>query len=206
LIKKGESAMTENQNELELKDRLSLIESMIAEGRRTHERWAWVYVLWGVANCTAILWTALAHFPYAWPITMIAAWVLTIIVAARRRAKRPSTTLGRAVSSIWIAFGISAMMLFPALGISGRIDEYIEISVASAMLGMAYAASAILLRWKAQFACALVWWSLSVYACFGKSTPVAIAYLSAIFLCMIVFGFYGMIAEARRCKQEAKHA
>jgi hypothetical protein len=198
--------MTANHEDLELKDRLSLIETMIAEGRRSHERWGWVYVLWGVANCTAILWTALAHFPYAWPITMTVAWVLTLVVAARKCAKRPSTTLGRAVSSVWIAFGVSMMVLFPALGISGRIDEYIQISVGTAMLGMAYAASAILLRWKAQFACALIWWSLSVFACFGKSTPVAIAYMSAIFLCMIVFGIYLMIAEASQRGKVALHA
>jgi hypothetical protein len=198
--------MTANNEELELKDRLSLIESMIAEGRRTTERWGWVFVLWGVANITAILWAALAHFPWAWPITMITAWVVTIVVAVRKTAKRPSTTLGRAVSAIWIAFGISMMLLFPALGISGRIDEYIQISVGSAMLGMAYAASAILLRWKAQFACALVWWCSSIYACFGKSTPVAVVYLSAIFLCMIVFGVYGMISDWRMRRREASHA
>ena len=198
--------MTRSGEEQELKERLILIESMIAEGRRSHERWGWVYVLWGVANCTAILWTALGHFPYAWPIAMITASVLTAVLAVRKTASRPSTTLGRAVSSIWITLGVSMMLLFPALGISGRIDEYIQISVASAMLGMAYAASAILLRWKAQFACALIWWGSSVFACFGKGTPVAVVYLSAIFFCMIVFGVYGMISDWRARKQEAVHA
>ena len=38
-----------NVEEQELKDRLSLIESMIAEGRRTTESWGWTFVLWGVA-------------------------------------------------------------------------------------------------------------------------------------------------------------
>ena len=50
--------MTASNEELELKDRLSLIETMIAEGRRTTESWGWTFVLWGVAYYVAIAWTA----------------------------------------------------------------------------------------------------------------------------------------------------
>ncbi len=50
--------MTVNAEELELKDRLNLIETMIAEGRRTTESWGWVFVLWGVAYYVAIAWSA----------------------------------------------------------------------------------------------------------------------------------------------------
>ena len=46
--------MTGNSEEQELKDRLSLIESMIAEGRRNTESWGWTFVLWGVAYYVAI--------------------------------------------------------------------------------------------------------------------------------------------------------
>jgi hypothetical protein len=199
--------MAGNLEEQELRERLNLIETMIAEGRRSHERWGWVFVLWGVAYYVAILWSTLAHYPYAWPVTMITAMALTMVLAARKTANRPSTTLGRAISSVWIALGVSMLVLFPALGFSGRITDYVLISVASAMLGMANAASAITLRWKAQFACALIWWGLSVFACFGGSKAVDVVLLSAIFLCMIVFGFYCMMAEAReRKQQEASHA
>jgi hypothetical protein len=198
--------MTEIAEQIELKDRLSLIETMIAEGRRSHERWGWVYVLWGIAYIVAILWTALAHYPMAWPITMIAAVALTMAVAWHKTASKPPTTLGRAVSAVWIAIGISMMLLFPSLGISGRINEYIMISVASAMLGGANAASAIMLRWRVQFGCALLWWGLAVFACFGKSGPVAAAFLTTIFLCMIVFGIYGMISERRARRRVATHA
>ena len=51
--------MTANAEELELKDRLSLIETMIAEGRRTTESWGWTFVLWGVAYYVAIAWDSL---------------------------------------------------------------------------------------------------------------------------------------------------
>ena len=51
--------MTGNAEELELKDRLNLIETMIAEGRRTTESWGWTFVLWGVAYYIAIAWAIL---------------------------------------------------------------------------------------------------------------------------------------------------
>ena len=68
--------MTVNVEELELKDRLSLIESMIAEGRRTTESWAWTFVFWGVAYYVAIAWTAFNQWPYAWLVTMTGAWLI----------------------------------------------------------------------------------------------------------------------------------
>lgn len=199
--------MTADIDQKDLAERVKLIEDMITEGRRTTERWGWIFVLWGIAYYVAIFWTSAGHFGAAWPVTMTAAWVLTAIIAMRKVRTRPKTTMGRAVSAVWIAMGISMMALFPALSISGRIDEYIMVSVAAAMLGMANAASAILLRWKLQFACAAIWWSTAVFACFGQSQQVAIAFLVAIFLCLIAFGLYGMFADARQRKlREVAHA
>jgi hypothetical protein len=200
--------MTPNAEELELKERLNLIESMIAEGRQTTENWGWMFVLWGVAYYVAILWTSLGHFAWAWPITMCGALVFVSAMMWRKRMKpgrKPETTMGRAIASIWIGIGISMALLFPSLGFSGRIDEYIMVSVAAAMLGAVNASSSLILRWKMQFACALVWWATSIFACFGKSKQVAAAFLVAIFLCQIVFGVYGMISVGRRNRQGARH-
>src|SRR5262249_17190735 len=107
----------------------------------------------------------------------------------------------RAIGAIWIAVGISMFLVFLALGTSGRIDEHIMIAVLGAMLGSANAASAIILKWKMQFGCAAVWWGCAGFACFAKGTPLTAAFLSAIFLCQIVFGIYGMIRDARRRKE-----
>ena len=53
--------MAENFERQELNDRLSLIESMIAEGRRTTESWGWTFVLWGVAYYIAIAWATVGR-------------------------------------------------------------------------------------------------------------------------------------------------
>jgi hypothetical protein len=64
-------------------------------------------------------------------------------------------------------------------------------------------ASALILRWKAQFACAVVWWAAAVATCFGTDAQSMIVFLVAIFLCQIVFGIYGMVSEAQERKRRS---
>ena len=199
--------MTANSEELELKDRLSLIESMIAEGRRTTESWGWTFVLWGVAYYVAIAWSVWGIYrSLAWPVTMVAAGVLTGVFASRQKRSRPETTLGRAMMAIWLAMGISMFIVLMCLAISGRFNLNIFVAIIGAMLGMANATSSLILKWKMQFACAVVWWAAAVAACFASEGQTGIAFLAAIFFCQIVFGIYAMICESRRRNQGATHA
>jgi hypothetical protein len=194
--------MQDHINEQELKDRLNLIESMIAEGRRTTESWGWTFVLWGGAYYLAIGWATWGHSAWAWPATMLTALIVTVVVASLNAGNHPGTTLGRAIGSIWIALGISMFLLFLALGVSGRLtDQHVFAAVVSAILGMANGAAALILRWKVQFACAVVWWVAAVAACFGTEAQSTIVFLAAIFLCQIVFGIYCAIAEAQKRKR-----
>jgi hypothetical protein len=202
-----EVAMTEKMEERELRDRLDLIENMIAEGRRKCESWGWTFVLWGVAYYVAFFWSGWTHFAYAWPITVVIAALITMAGFWRRGDNAPNTTLGRAIAAVWIATGISMFILFDALGFSGRLtDGQIFIAAASAMLGTANAACSMMLKWKAEFACAIVWWVAAVAASFGTSAQSTVAFLTAIFLCQILFGTYMMILEARQRRQVAAHA
>jgi hypothetical protein len=202
--------MNGNAEELELNDRLNLIESMIAEGRRTCENYGWTFLLWGVAYYVAIAWSSLCHFGPAWPITMsIALVVMGVIVWGKRNknSSRAVTTLSRAIWSIWIGVGISMFVILDAIGFSGRLTDWrISTAIASTLIGTANAASSLALRWKAQFACAVVWWATTVVCCFGTEKQSSIAFLTAIFLCQIVFGIYLMIGEARARRQEASLA
>ncbi len=198
--------MTENANDFELKDRLELIENMLAAGRRKTESWGWIYVLWGVAYYVAILWATRGSAAVAWPVTMIIAAILTGAIKTRRRTREPETTIGRAIGSIWIALGISMFVLFMAMGFSRRIELHSYVAVIGAMLGMANAASGLILKWKMQLACAVVWWVAAVTACFGDANQSTIAFLAAIFFCQIVFGIYALYCESQRRKHKAVHA
>jgi len=194
--------MPEHITEQELKERLNLIENMIAEGRRNTESWGWTFVLWGVVYYVAIAWSAWNGSMWAWPASVLIGIIVTVAVASMRGGNHPETTLGRAIGSIWMTLGISMALLFPALGLSGRLtDQHLFVAVIAAILGMANGASAIILRWKIQFACAVVWWVAVVASCFGTDAQSTIVFLVAIFLCQIVFGVYGMIADAQERKR-----
>jgi len=198
--------MTTSNEEQELKDRLNLIESMIGEGRRATSSYGWTFVLWGVAYFVAIIWAGLGHSYLAWPVTMVSAAVLTGVVGARKHSRRPATTRSRAIGAVWNAVGTSMFILLFSLGVSERADQHTFIAAAATLLATANAASSIILRWKLQFACAVVWWALTIFACFGHGKLLTIAFLVALFLCQIVFGIYLMITEARARRLEATHA
>jgi hypothetical protein len=189
--------MQNNANEFEFKERLDLIESMLAAGRRKTENWGWTFVLWGVAYYVAILWATRGSAAVAWPVTMITAALITGAVASRKRNQEPETTVSRAIGSIWIALGISMFLLFMSMGFSHRIEAHIYVAVISAMLGMANGTSALILKWKMQLACAIVWWAASVAACFGDANQTSIVFLAAIFFCQIVFGIYAMVRGSK---------
>ena len=206
--------MQDKSTQHDLRERLDLIECMISEGRRKTESWGWTFLLWGLAYFVAIFWASMGgsasiwgvHTVLAWPVTMIVAALLTIAIGMRKGKGKPDTTMGRAIVSIWIAVGISMILIFPSLASTGRLDEHSFVAIVAGMLGVANGASGIFLRWKSQFACAVVWWITSVAACFGSDTQLMIVFLSALFLCQIVFGIYAMMMESRRKQREIAHA
>lgn len=66
----------------DLLTRFELVEMMMQEGRRSTEYWGWSFVLWGAAYLVAIAWSYWSHASnIAWPVTMIAATVLSVVVA-----------------------------------------------------------------------------------------------------------------------------
>ncbi len=214
--------MQDQMTTQDLNERFALVESMIAEGRRSTESWGWVFLLWGVAYYVAIGWASWgqglsvwgsnyveigsARVGLAWPVTMISAAILTLAIGMRKGDGHSGTASVRAIVSIWISVGVAMLLLFPALGVSGRLEEHGFVAIVTAMLGVANGASGLILRWKAQIACAVVWWVASVFACFGSPAQVTIVFLAAIFLCQIVFGIYAMIMESRRNRREIAHA
>src|SRR5260370_19302872 len=117
--------MQDHASEQELKERLRLIERMIAEGRRNTGSWGWTFVLWGVAYYVAMAWSAWGHSVWAWPATILIAVIVTVVVASLKASNHPETTLGRAIGSIWIALGISMFLLFLAFGVSGVLTDHL---------------------------------------------------------------------------------
>jgi hypothetical protein len=193
--------MAEFTDRQELNDRLSLIETMIAEGRQSTQSWGWTFVLWGVAYYVAIAWAYWGNAAIAWPVTMVTAGLITAVIAMRRSSGHPETRLGRSMASVWISLGVSLFIFGICAGFSGHADQHVVIAVIATMLGMANATSSLTLNWKPQFACAIIWWATAVVSLFGTITQGSIGFLVAIFFCQIVFGIYMMIGEAREARQ-----
>ena len=132
--------MATNANELELTERLKLIESMIAEGRRRQESWGWSFVLWGVAYYIAIGWSTWGNgrppWPQlAWPVTMIVASIATAVFASRITKRGPETTLGRAMAAVWWSMGFSMFVLMFSLSVSGRYDMHVFAAIIDFAVG-----------------------------------------------------------------------
>jgi hypothetical protein len=105
--------------------------------------------------------------------------------------------------AIWLGMGISTFLIMMSLGISGKMDIHVGVAIVGALVGGANAASSIILKWKMQFACAMVWWATGIAALFTSDSQTGIVFLVAIFFCQIVFGVYCMIAEAGKRKASA---
>jgi ABC-type enterochelin transport system permease subunit len=201
-------------NAHELQERLALIETMIAEGRRKTESWGWTFVLWGFAYFVAIIWSGwaqvllpmplLAGNRWAWPATMLGTAALTLLIGLKIGQHEATNTLSRTISSVWMGVGGSMLVIFPALSIAGRLDTHLFVALVAVMLGGINAASAMILGWKLQFACAVVWWLTSAAACFGSERQLLAVFLSALFLCQIVFGVYVMIRDGQ-ARREVRH-
>jgi hypothetical protein len=201
-----ERNVTGEMDDKDLAERVKLIESMMAEGRRRQESWGWTFVLWGVGYYIAFAWAWVGHFAYAWPITMIAAALVSGVVFRRRSGRNPATTLGRAIGAIWTAMGISIFIVLCAMGYSNQSNGHSMIAVFAGMVGFANAACSMTLRWRAQFLCALMWWATAIAACYCSNAMLLPLFLGAIFFGQIVFGGVMMISEYRRNRRGALHA
>lgn len=201
--------MPETNSTQDLAERVALIESMLAQGRRTTSHWSWAFILWGIVYLAAMAWSAWGLHPvWAWPVCVVAGVALTLVIVATRRDRQPETTVGRAIGSIWSALGVTMLVVFFALGFSRRLgDIHLFVAMVSAFIGMANGASGLLLRWRAQIASAIGWWIASAAGSFGTDAEAITVFAVAVFLCQIAFGIYAMAHEARhRGRSGAAHA
>lgn len=183
----------------EMLDRLKLIESMMAEGRRSTQRWGWSFLLWGVIPLAAMWWAA--HGPYAtwaWPVTLgVGVAVNGLAVRARERRGEPETAVMRAVGAIWSSAGVTVVLLAVGAAWSGVGDfRYVYVAV-FALAGAAHGASSLILRWWPQFLAALVWWVASVLAYIVPAGRLSVLAAMALFLGSIVFGGWLTYCERR---------
>ena len=192
--------MTTQPDAHELNDRLRIIESMIAEGRQKTRRWGWSFLLWGVAYYVAIAWATLAHSAFAWPVTMVAAALLTVAIARRTAIHAPATTTGRSIGALWIAGGTALFVYGFCVANSWQASTPVLLGGIEVILGLINLASGLILCWGMQQLCGYLWTGFAAASFFVPPRIAGYLFLAAIFLCNILFGLFLMISETRTGK------
>lgn len=186
----------------ELVQRLALMETMIAEGRRATVRFGWVFVLWGSVDIAGMVWQLYRpHWMWVWPVTMVAGFILqfTGMALRRRTGKWCSSSLkSRSISAVWGMMGVTLVLYCFSGMFSNHAWQASYIAAIFIIVGMAHAISAVILRWGMQAFIAAVWWAGGI-AAFLLVSSIYFCYLfiAEMFFGMVVFGLYSMWLEQR---------
>jgi hypothetical protein len=194
----------------DLVQRIELMETMIAEGRRATVRFGWIFLMWGLLYFAAIGWEMFlpAAANFAWPVCMTLGFV--IIWIWRWRLKRSGLgdegPRSRSISAVWSAMGCAISIYMLSAALSHHIGQQPAVNAAVMIfLGLAHAASALILRWRAQGAVAAVWWAGGIAIFFAPASSILI-FLLATFFGMVLFGVYAMMLERRTAALVEHHA
>jgi len=190
-----------DENRVELMQRLELMETMVAEGRKITERAGWIFVLWGVAYFAAVGWEIfLPAKNFAWPVCIAAAIVILNVGKARQKAKSGSgeSPRSRSIESVWRGVGIAITLYVIGAVVSHHITQPACTAAILFFVGLAHAISAMILRWKAQGVAAAIWWIGGSATFFTGPRAGVVIFLAAAFFGMIVFGLYAMMLERKR--------
>lgn len=188
----------------DLLDRITLIETMMQEARRGTEYRGWVFVLWGAAYIIAIVWGSSRYsHPFTWPITMIAAILISVLVASIKKRKQAQTPMSRSITAIWQSVGAALFIFCFAVSWSGHAESHSFFAAVEVLLGVANCASSIILRWRVQFVVALLWWVSAVATCFVAVEHIVPILLGDAVVCLLGFGIYLMVCERRDRQQHA---
>ncbi len=174
----------------ELLSRLGLIEQMIAEGRRSTERWGWVFLLWGIGPLIAMWWEARWPKPaLAWLVVMgICVVINGAVLLRRRRQPEARTTAMRSVAAVWRAVGVTVLLLALGAAVSGALDLRALCVALFALAAVAHGASSLILRWLPQSLAAIIWWIALMGAFVVPVNHLRVLAAAALLLGNVAFG------------------
>lgn len=191
-------------NRDELLARLNLMEAMVSEGRQATARFGWIFVLWGLVDIggMALQWRNPGNV-WNWPIAISAGMVLQFVgLRLRRRAGRVcrSNTQARAISAIWGMMGATLILYCFTAIFTHHANGRGYLAAIFMTIGLAHAASAIILRWPVQGAVAALWWAGGMICFFVSGAWFLAIFGVEMLFGMVLFGLYGMWLDSRRVK------
>lgn len=181
----------------ELIERIDLVEAMIAEGKNSTARRGWIFVTWGFTYILAVLWNSyLPQKEWAWPICIGLALIAIKFgqLRQRRRSLRESTR-SRSIDAVWSGFGKAVLLYVIVAGLSHRLQDPSYEAAVLIFFGGAHAMSATILRWRVQWAVAILWFAAGAAAFFVTSKVAIGVFIVASLLGLVCFGLYVMALE-----------
>ena len=185
----------------ELVARLDVIERMLEEGRRTIERWAWVYVLWGVGHALGVL----ASFTLpaqrvglVWGGLMLGCGLATGVFAhrvARRQPRSSEPRLHRALDAVWWSF--AAVIVFLLITPPGPATIPQWFAMFSAAYGAAFLASGHIVEWTPAKLNGAAWWGAAVAMKFLDAPAALLVFGAMAVVGEIGFGLWAMAHERK---------
>jgi hypothetical protein len=187
----------------DLVQRVALMETMIAEGRRSTARFGWIFVLWGLIDIAGIAWEVQQpSFHWVWPIVIVAGFAIqSAIFAVRRRTSRPvciNSMQTRSIAAVWSMMGLTVLLYVAAAIVKNETGHIAFVAAILMFVGMAHAVSAWILRWPAQGAVAVLWWAGGIATFFLSWEYFLSIFVGEMFFGMIVFGLYAMWLDRRQ--------
>lgn len=185
----------------DLLERLTVLEHMVNEGRRSTEKWGWNFILWGIAPLLALFWQI--HWPHpnwSWPVMMTLAAAITATVSSRHDARepKPDNAVHRALSSVWAVSGSSIFLYIVVAALSHHADDLRAfLATLFILLAIPNTVSAAVLRWRTQYLVSGMWWCAVVMAFFAPISWEIPIYVIALLVGNVAFGIYLSIIERR---------
>ena len=201
-------------NRADLLQRVELMETMIAEGRRSMCRHGWIFLLWGIVCLLPMGWWHLQPDSnwvgkWAWPVCLFFGWVLTAIGMKLQQSGRPvhRSATNRSIGAVWGVMGAAMGIYVLSAILSHHSHQVSYLAGILLILGMAHATSAAILRWRAQAVVAAFYWAgaISMF-CNLPMQRLSQIFLAEICIGGILFGLYTMLMERRGGAWGRNHA
>ena len=192
----------------DLLQRVALMETMIAEGRKSAAHFGWILVMWGMIYFVAMGWVVLLPFKeWAWPVCVTVGVLVGIVRVRRKHADGTGENLrSRSIEAVWQAMCVAIILYVIAAGASGHGNQSAYYAAVLFFVGLAHGISARILRWGAQGLVAFLWWGCGIAMFFFRTrNEVLSIFLVAAFFGMILFGLYAMWLERRRAAALVQH-
>jgi hypothetical protein len=184
----------------DLLQRVALMETMIAEGRRNTGRFGWIFVMWGLIYFVAMGWVVFLPFKdWAWPVCVTVGVLVGIVRGRKRTVGSSENQRSRSIEAVWQAMCVAIILYVIAADASGHGNQSAYYAAVLFFVGLAHGISARILRWGAQGLVAFLWWGCGIAMFFFRTRNAVLSiFLVAAFFGMILFGLYAMMLERRR--------